>query len=123
MDAQYRRKHGCQQHLQWHRYPAYKQPDSNTARHRAAIQMPYHRLGKGIANPATEPTGFLVAATEQMVQPIADSRGFRQTFFEPITGHDQFTVLASNSVITIVSCVSYADSPHAEHDVCCKGAA
>ena len=89
MDAQYRREHGCQQHLQRHRNPAHKQPYSHAPGYRSAIQVPYHRLRKRIANPALH-SGFLVFASAQLfVQPAMHGGCVRQPSSEPFTSHCQ----------------------------------
>lgn len=89
MDAQYRREHGCQQHLQWHRNPAHKQAHCHAASDRAAIEMPYHRLSKGIANPSTHASLLVFTSTQLRVQFTVHGSRIGQALSEPFTRHSQ----------------------------------
>lgn len=90
MDAQYRREHGCHQHLHGQRHPADEKAYGHPTRHRPAIQMPDHRLSNSVPNPASQDVRFFVCTANLVIQLTSESRRIRQMSFQPLTAHDRY---------------------------------
>ena len=88
MDAQHSGDDRCQQHLQRDRNPADEQTHGDTASNRTPVEMPDHRLGKGIACPAAQGIGMCFRTTELQVQLAPQRMRVRQPISQPVTGHD-----------------------------------
>lgn len=89
MDAQYRRENGCKQHLQRHGNPTHEQTNCDPAGYRATVEMPYHGLGKCVANPPAHACLLFFASTQLRVQFPVHGGCVRQTLSEPLTRHSQ----------------------------------
>lgn len=94
MDAQHGSDDRCQQHLQRDGNPADKQSHGNTTSDRSPVEMPYHRLGKGVAGPGTKGAGVGLGTTQLQVQLAAQGVRIRQLVLEPVTRHGLRSELA-----------------------------
>lgn len=91
MDAQNSREYGCQKHLHGNRYPACKQPYSNSASDRAPVEVPDHWLGKSLSYPTAQGIRIVVFTTNPVIQLASECRRICQVPFKSVTAHGYYS--------------------------------
>ena len=119
MDAHYRCEHGCKQHLQWHGNPTYKQAYRYTARHRASVKVPHHRLCEGISDPEPNALFFFAGSAQLLLQRVSQFGCIGQTVFEPVIWHVCSCLFSgsgsSPSLILVSGCPTVTAQQYSEH--------